>query len=321
MRRIPRGAAAVRVDHHGALLTFLRYAEPVTSVQITAGYLFVSLEEASLPALRAAIMDFGERHGMEGLVLIAAEGLNATVAGTPETIALWKQFVEEHVGNVAWKDSVAADVPFRRWSVKIKPEIVALKQEGIVPNGKHGHLPPEEWHAMLAEDDVVVLDTRNDYETAIGKFAGAIDPHIAAFHEFPAFVARADIPKNKKVLLYCTGGIRCEKALLEMERQGYEHVYQLDGGILAYLEQVPDGAFEGECFVFDHRVAVDQYLQPSSRYGLCPHCGHAGSESVRCRCGEEQKICPACMAQESRRTCSKRCANEDKKSRSPARVS
>lgn len=167
---------------------------------------------------------------------------------------------------------------------------------------------------MLESEDTVLLDTRNSYETAIGKFRGAVDPGIEAFHEFPGFIQKAGLPKNKTVMMYCTGGIRCEKALLEMEKQGYEHVYQLEGGILAYLEQFPDKNFEGECFVFDHRVAVDQHLRPSTVYGLCPHCGHAGNVEIRCSCGTVQKVCSTCYSTASRKTCSKRCANASAKS-------
>ena len=246
---------------------------------------------------------------MTGLVLIAEEGLNATVAGSADAIAAWKRHVEGLCGTTAFKDSMSDASVFSRWSVKIKPEIVALKQDDVAPSGPHNHLSPEAFHAMLERDDVVVLDTRNTYETAIGKFRGAVDPGIAAFHEFPAFVQQASIPKEKTVLMYCTGGIRCEKALLEMEKQGFEHVYQLEGGILAYLEKFPNAKFEGECFVFDHRVAVDQHLQPSTTYGLCPHCGHAGDTLIRCHCGKEQKVCSICSAVDRARTCSKRCAN------------
>ncbi len=280
-----------------------------TPVSITASYTFVPIDEAVLPQVREQLLSFGAAHGIVGLVLIAAEGFNATVAGSREAMDAWKQMLIGRFGAIEFKDSSAAVAPFKRFSVKIKPEIVGLQQQGIHPEGKHKHLPPAEWRRMLREEDVIVLDTRNDYETAIGKFAGAIDPKITAFHEFPEYVAKANLPKDKKVLMYCTGGIRCEKALLEMEKQGYEHVYQLDGGILAYLEQFPEQEFEGECFVFDHRVAVDQHLQPTTTFGLCPHCGHAGDREITCHCGAVQKICSNCFPSERARTCSKRCAN------------
>lgn len=280
------------------------------TLTITACYAFVPFPKEALQRLHDELTELGESLGMTGLVLIAEEGLNATVSGTHDAIASWKQHVIDLCGPVVFKDSISDRKAFNRWSVKIKPEIVALKQEGIVPNGKRRHLSPEEWKRTIEEEDVIVLDTRNTYETAIGKFSNALDPQIQSFHEFPAFVQHCTIPKDKKVLMYCTGGIRCEKALLAMEKQGYDNVYQLDGGILAYLAQFPQQQFRGECFVFDHRVAVDQTLAPSQTFGLCPHCGFAAAESIRCHCGKEQKVCSSCMADESQRTCSKRCAND-----------
>lgn len=217
---------------------------------------------------------------MKGLVLLAPEGINATVSGTERSIAAWKKRIREFDDDILFKDSSADGLIFRRWSVKIKPEIVALKQPGIRPQGVHHHLTPSEWNATLKSPDVVVLDARNDYEVAIGKFRSAVNPHIRHFSDFPAYVRGAGIPKQKKVLLYCTGGIRCEKAALAMEAEGFGHVYQLQGGILAYLEQFPRKDFEGECFVFDHRVAVDQELQPSKLYQLCSHCGDPAKDVV-----------------------------------------
>lgn len=156
----------------------------------------------------------------------------------------------------------------------------------------------------------MLLDTRNVYETAIGKFRGAVDPKLQKFSEFSDFVTASDIPKNKKVLMYCTGGIRCEKASLEMQRLGFEDVYQLSGGILKYLEEFPDGPFEGECFVFDHRVAVDKNLRPSKQYKLCPHCGNPGDKSISCRkCGAQAIICDGCANNEYKVSCSKNCAH------------
>jgi UPF0176 protein len=186
--------------------------------------------------------------------------------------------------DIVFKDSSADALVFKRWSVKIKPEIVAIKKSEIRPHGKHRHLTPAEWQQMLERDDVILLDARNDYEVAIGKFRGAIDPSIKHFSDFPAYVKQASIPKDKKVLMYCTGGIRCEKAIIAMEAKEYEHVYQLEGGILAYLEQFPEQSFEGECFVFDHRVAVDQHLRPSQQFVLCVECGNPTKESSCLSC-------------------------------------
>lgn len=277
---------------------------------ITASYAFVPLERARLDVLRDQLVDFGHQHGMLGLVLLATEGVNATVSGTQEAIAEWKLMLAGTFGEMPFKDSIVDRPVFKHWSVKIKSEIVALKSEGVVPHGKRRHLAPREWQAVLESEDVVLLDTRNDYEYAVGKFTGALGGATKSFSEFPEYVRSAALPKDKKILIYCTGGIRCEKALIEMERQGYDNVYQLDGGILAYLEQFPDAAFEGECFVFDHRVAVDGRLRATTAYDLCPHCGHAGDRPVLCHCGKRHRVCGECHARDERRTCSKRCANE-----------
>lgn len=281
---------------------------------ITAGYLFVPIPEGELDDLRSELLAFGDAHDMKGLTLIAHEGINGTVCGSAEAIAAWKELLISRFGPMEFKDSVADRQVFSRWSVRKKPEIVALKQPGVSPAGKRRHLSPAEWHAMLQEEDVVVLDTRNAYEVALGKFKGAVDPGIGAFHELPQAVRNGIVPKGKKVMMYCTGGIRCEKALIELQQQGYDDVYQLDGGILAYLAQFPQGAFEGECFVFDERVSVDAHLKPSRVYAICPHCGLPGTESICCaQCSHEQKICTKCAQVSYRKTCSKRCANELKK--------
>ena len=290
-----------------------RYTWFVSSLfSITSFYAFVPLDEADLGSLKSELLVFGTDHALRGLTLIATEGINATVCGTAEAVGEWKAFLTEKFGSIAFKDSGAGRNVFRRWSVKIKPEIVALKNTAIRPNGRRNHLSPEAWSAAIKREDVLVVDARNSYEFSIGKFRGAIDSGTDCFGEFPAFVEKAKLPKDKKILLYCTGGIRCEKALLAMEEQGFENVYQLEGGILAYLEKFPHAEFEGECFVFDHRVAVDQNLRPSQVYGLCPHCGLAGSIRITCRCGKSGFVCAECDEDPLHRTCSKRCRNEQR---------
>ncbi len=280
----------------------------MSSITITAFYHFTALEAENLPSLRERLLQFGKQNGMRGLVLVAPEGVNGTVCATPEVILEWKKLVNEAVSaEVEYKDSYAEQLVFPRFCVKIKEEIVGLHQNDVHPNGDHHHITSEEWNRMMEEEDAVVLDTRNDYEVAVGKFEGAIDPKIKSFHEFPEYVKNCDIPKDKKVLMYCTGGIRCEKALLEMEKQGYKHVYQLKGGILKYFEECPQEKFEGECFVFDHRVSVDQHLRPSARYELCPHCGDPADQLISCdRCQASRKICEMCHTK-GIRACSKDC--------------
>lgn len=254
------------------------------AVSITASYAFFPLTEAEITALRDELKSFGLEHAMKGLVLVAPEGINSTVCGSPEAIAEWKKRIRALKSDILFKDSSAEAMVFRRWSVKIKPELITLKQQGIKPKGKHNHLTPKAWKQMMERDDVVVIDTRNNYETALGKFRNAVVPSTKHFQDFPEAVREVDIPKEKTVMLYCTGGIRCEKAVLSMEEQGYTNVYQLEGGILAYLEQYPHDAFEGECFVFDHRVAVDQQLRPSEIYQLCEECGDPTASVICAGC-------------------------------------
>ena len=241
------------------------------SVFVTAAYAFFPVPE--LDQLQSELIQFGRARDMKGLILIATEGINATVCGTPIAMEEWKLKLRSLHPEILFKDSIAEKEIFKRWVVKIKPEIVALKKSDIRPAGEHRHISPEAWNRLMQEDDVVVLDTRNDYEVAIGKFANAVDPKIRSFQEFPAYVRNSGIPRSKKVLLYCTGGIRCEKAILAMEAEGYADVYQLEGGILNYLEKFPHQNFKGECFVFDDRVAVDQELKPTKTFRPCPCCG------------------------------------------------
>ena len=259
------------------------YSSPMSSISITAAYAFFPLEEAQIVQLQEELRLFGMQREMRGLVLIAPEGINSTVCGTQAAIDDWKARLRKLKDDIIFKDSFADRLVFKRWSVKIKKEIVTIKQPQIQPKGKHRHISPQQWNDMLKQEDVMVIDTRNAYEVALGKFKNAIDPGTRHFQEFPDFVKQANIPKEKKVMLYCTGGIRCEKAIHAMEEQGYQNVFQLDGGILAYLEQFPHQQFEGECFVFDRRVAVDQELAPSKIYKLCRGCGDPSDQGEKCK--------------------------------------
>lgn len=280
------------------------------NIAITAFYHFFPMDEATVASTRDAIDAKGKELDIRGLVLVATEGLNGTVGGKPEAIEVFKALLSEMQPEMVFKDSYAEVNPCKRWFVKIRDEIVGLGDTSIVPEDMdRNHLTPEEWNQMIEEEDVVLLDTRNDYEVEIGTFEGAVDPKLEIFSEFPKYVEECDIPKDKKVMMFCTGGIRCEKAALEMERQGYKHVYQLKGGILQYLKECPNQKYKGECFVFDKRSAVDQDLKPSTRYAVCPHCGDPGDQRISCnRCGDDGIICARCAAREDRTTCSKNCA-------------
>lgn len=280
------------------------------TVHITAAYAFFPLTEDERTQLRTELIAFGQERGMRGLVLLATEGLNSTVSGTAQAIADWKTRLRALKSDMVFKDSTAEMPVFKRWSVKLKQEIVALQQPDIHPAGQHKHVPPAEWQKMLEQEDVVIIDARNDYEYQVGAFKNAVNCGTRTFSEFPEFVKNAAIPKDKKVMMYCTGGIRCEKALLEMEKHGYNDVYQLEGGILAYLAEFPHAAFEGECFVFDKRVAVDQTLKPSETFRICPHCGLPCTQVLSCKtCNKETGVCETCAHEEVHQTCSKECTH------------
>lgn len=278
-------------------------------LSVTSFYRFVALGAGDLEERRDRFRERAEELGIRGLVILAAEGVNGTVAGTEEAIRSLKELICSELGvEVEFKDSSAPAPVFKRLSVQVREEIVTIKETLPQPDGA-GYLDPADWDAMMGRNDVVVIDTRNVYETRIGKFRGAIDPNIRNFSEFPAFVDSCGIPQDKKILMYCTGGIRCEKASLSMRLRGYSEVYQLKGGILKYLEERPNESFDGECFVFDDRVALDQALAPTSRYKFCPHCGDPAATSIACgNCSRQATVCDGCLQRTDRHSCSKNCA-------------
>jgi UPF0176 protein len=208
-----------------------------------------------------------EEWHIKGTLLLASEGINGTVAGDRSSIDHLKAFLKTHglLDERSYKESFCEDMPFYRMKVRLKKEIVTLGQEGISPTKQVGtYVSPSQWNHLIQDPEVLVLDTRNDYEYAIGSFKGAIDPQTETFREFPHYVSQNLDPKvHKKVAMFCTGGIRCEKASSYMLAQGFENVYHLDGGILKYLECIPadESLWEGECFVFDNRVAVSHGLE------------------------------------------------------------
>lgn len=285
------------------------------SYHISAFYHFTRLHD--LETLKSVLEAKAEELSIRGLLILGPEGINTTCAApTSEALEAFKVWVKAYFNapGIAFKDSTSDRSPFRRYKVKIREEIVTTGLPGVLPpEGKNHHLSPEEWNRVLKEEkDFVMIDTRNWYEYRVGTFRGAINPDIEKFTDFPEFIENQGIPKEKKMLIFCTGGIRCEKGILELQHQGYRDVYQLEGGILNYLEKFPNDQYEGECFVFDHRVAVDQNLAPSQRYVLCPHCGQPGETPVVCkRCDHEEKICEACSHLEFKKdTCSKNCAHQ-----------
>lgn len=279
---------------------------------ISSFYRFTPLLTQELEEVRLTLETMAVGLQLRGLFLIGPEGVNATVSGPEASIKTFKSFMTERFGVTSFKDSFAGKHPFSEFKVKIKDEIVTLGQPGVVPTSDiNHHLTPAEWHEALKDPNTLVLDTRNDYEVDIGKFKNAIDLNLSEFQEFPERVKALELPKDQKVLMYCTGGIRCEKAILEMKSQGYENVFQLQGGILEYIKEFPEQEFEGECFVFDYRIALDQKLQPTKQYKFCPHCGQPGQEVISCsKCAREETICSGCKEMGGHfLTCSKNCAH------------
>lgn len=276
--------------------------------QVITFYAFLPLEKETLPTLKQTLEQRAHELGIFGLTLIAPEGVNATMAGLPEQITTYKKFLSELFGDITWKESQSDLMPFKRFKVKIKEEIVQLKRPDIIPSGKESHLSPEEWDTLMAEDDVVIIDVRNWYETKLGTFKRAINPRTKKFSEFPQWLKESGIAKDKKIGIFCTGGIRCEKAALAMQEQGYGQVHQLDGGILTYIEKKPEKNFEGECFVFDSRCAVGQDLLPSTIYAVCAVCGNGGTLEGSCtHCGKTYRLCDDCQAAQTAALCSRNC--------------
>jgi UPF0176 protein len=245
---------------------------------------------ASLPnykKLREPLLNFCVSEGIKGTLLLADEGINGTVAGSEKSIQELLFFLKNDPlfeGNfkcLGHKESWSDKHPFYRIKVKLKKEIVTLGVPGVSPTKMVGkYVKPQDWNAIISDPEVVLIDTRNDYEYAIGSFKNAINPKTNTFREFPAYVkAHFDPKKHKKVAMFCTGGIRCEKASSYMMSEGFDEVYHLEGGILKYLEEVnpEESLWQGECFVFDQRVAIKHGLQIGD-YDQCYACRYPLSQ-------------------------------------------
>lgn len=237
----------------------------MTQFQIITFYEFKKFETEALPAIRASLRDVMRENSIKGTLILATEGFNSTVCGEPSNIERFISSAESILSTrLKFKSSFHDACPFRRIDVKIKPEIVSLKQPVEISLGAGTHVGADEWNKLLNDPSVVVLDTRNDYEFQNGTFKNAINPKTEKFSDLPEFVAEnLDPERHPRVAMFCTGGIRCEKFAPYMKQLGFKEVFQLEGGILKYLEQVPDGEsrWQGECFVFDDRVTVDENLE------------------------------------------------------------
>jgi len=264
-------------------------------------YKFVALPD--YPALQQPLQASCQQHGVKGTILLAKEGINGTIAGTPAGV----QAILEHLqsdarlSDIEIKTSLASEPPFEKLKVRLKKEIVTLGLPEVSPTQQVGtYVPPQQWNKIISDPEVTVIDTRNHYEVGMGTFQRAQNPHTDTFNEFPNYAKENLNPnKHKKIAMFCTGGIRCEKASSYLLSQGFEAVYHLKGGILKYLEEVPqqESLWEGECFVFDERVAIKHGLETGS-YSLCYACGHPVSvEDQSSEHYESEVSCPHCFSE------------------------
>ncbi len=243
--------------------------------RVIALYHFVRIDD---PAhLQSDIREQLQAGEIKGTILVAGEGVNGTVAGGADAIESFLNWLKQdpRFTHLQYKESWSQDEPFHRTKVKLKKEIVTMGVPDIDPNHIVGtYVKPEDWNELISDPDVLLIDTRNEYEVQIGTFEGAINPHTETFREFPDYVSRElDSEKHKKVAMFCTGGIRCEKSTAYLKSQGFDEVYHLEGGILKYLEEVQetDSLWRGECFVFDDRVTVNHQLEPG-HFDQCHAC-------------------------------------------------
>ena len=257
----------------------------MSSFKITTFYHFIALD--NIKNLQTIIQDYCDKKSLKGTILLANEGINGTISGKEKDILNFHKFIKSDkkffdvFKNLEYKASWSNENPFYRMKVRLKKEIVALGLPEISPTKKVGtYIEPKEWNALISDPDIILIDTRNQYEIDIGTFRNAVNPKTTSFREFPKYIKKNFSPKkNKKVAMFCTGGIRCEKASSYMLEEGFEEVYHLQGGILKYLETIPKekSLWQGECFVFDQRVAVTNKLKEGN-YSQCYACRHPLSE-------------------------------------------
>ena len=276
-----------------------------SSIKVAALYRFASFAQPEL--LQAQIAGWCAEHCLKGTILVATEGVNGTVAGTEAGIDAVVALLRTLPGcaDLDVKYSHATEMPFYRMKVRVKKEIVTMRVDGIDPKREVGtYVQPEDWNALISDPDTILIDTRNDYEVAIGTFVGAIDPQTKTFRDFPEWFRenREEMAATgKKFAMFCTGGIRCEKSTAFLKAEGIDEVYHLEGGILRYLETVPEATskWQGECFVFDERVSVKHGLELGDME-LCHACRRPISQDDK---ASEHFIegvaCPACYEERS----------------------
>ncbi len=272
-------------------------------IVVCALYKFVRLEH--FQALRQPLLDCLTQHEVRGTLLLAEEGINGTIAGYREGIDAVLNHLRQdsRLAEISTKESYDNHNPFHRSKVKLKREIVTMGVEGIDPRQVVGtYVQPKDWNALISDPEVLLVDTRNDYEVEIGTFKNAINPETESFRDFPEYVKKQlDPEKHKKVAMFCTGGIRCEKSTAYLKEQGFNEVYHLEGGILKYLEEVKkaESLWEGECFVFDGRVAVNHELE-RGQYDQCYACRYPITEQDKQHQHYQQGVsCHRCYASTS----------------------
>lgn len=265
---------------------------------VAALYRFVRLDD--YVQLREPLLEQMTAAGVRGTLLLACEGINGTIAGSRDGIDAVLAYLQRdsRFADIDVKESTCDEPPFKRTRVRLKKEIVTMGVEGIDPNDAVGtYVEAEDWNDLIGDPDVTVIDTRNDYEVSIGSFRGAINPETDSFREFPEFARGLDPQKEKKVAMFCTGGIRCEKSTALLKQMGFDEVYHLRGGILKYLETVPESQskWDGECFVFDQRVAVGHGLVESDHL-MCFACGWPVTKAEQQHPDYQAGIhCPRCV--------------------------
>ncbi|BAT54015.1 hypothetical protein NOS3756_29800 [Nostoc sp. NIES-3756] len=262
-------------------------------------YKFVSLPDFT--EKQDPLLAYCVAQGIKGTILLAKEGINGTIAGSRQSIDAVFSYLcsDPRLQDLEYKESTADTPPFERMKVRLKKEIVTLGLPEVDPNEQVGtYVTPQEWNELISDPEVIVIDTRNDYEVHIGTFKGAQNPQTNSFRDFPKYVRQnLDPSKHKKVAMFCTGGIRCEKASSFMLSHGFAEVYHLKGGILKYLEEVQpeESLWEGECFVFDERITVGHGLEPGN-HELCFCCGHPLTDEDKASAKYEKGIsCPWCF--------------------------
>ena len=270
----------------------------MSTIVVAALYRFVRLE--NFQELRQPLLNRMLKNHLRGTLLLAAEGINGTVAGSQQAIDDLIDWLrqDERLAKLDCKFSYDDEMPFYRSRVKLKKEIVTMGVEGIDPNRVVGtYIKPKDWNALISDPEVTLVDTRNDYETAIGTFQNARLPNTTSFREFPDYAKQnLDKQKQRKVAMFCTGGIRCEKSTAYLKEQGFDEVYHLEGGILKYLEEIPqeESMWQGECFVFDNRVSVNHALEKGS-YDQCHACRLPITEADKADEKYQAGVsCPAC---------------------------